>query len=480
MKSNIKLLAFLISFSLLSILILQIYFALEVYKQKTVLFTSEVNQAFEKAVTKTNEQRLKKINELFEKEIRDSTKVKLSADTNDDEPRLVIIDPKTGSKQMSITIENTEDTSYTKNQLVKLAIGKNWKLLKNGEILYWTQDIGELLKVTSDTLSISKELLQKNLKTELSKYDIQEDFTFIKTDTAQFQKQNINSFRIKMLPVKLSGETLLTIKIKNAQYIVFKRLLIVFISILFALALLTVSFMYLYQILKRQKQISALKDDFIDNVTHELITPTATLQLSLDTLEKNLDNKNNKYVKISKQHSNRIEYIVNQILQTSFNHLDKNEISINKFDISEMISEIVNYYDETNEKFQIHFSFDSPLMINSNKEYINTVLHNVINNAVKYGNPMHPKVKIELEKKDQSICIFISDNGLGIPKEHQSQIFDKFHRVPSKTHEVKGLGIGLYQSKQIMQKLNGDLFLVSSTSSGSCFGIKLKKYQDEA
>lgn len=475
MKNKFKQIALLITISLFCIFALQVYYAIEVYHQKSMVFQSEVNQAFEKAVEKTNKQRLEKINLLFEKDIRDTSEVDLVYDVSSEGPKLLVNNPKTGYKHLSLSIKKPIDKSLDYEDLVKIAVEENWKLLQNESILYWTQKIGDNLKAYSDTLSISSDTLRKNMKRELKKFDIDSDFTFVKSDSLyQYDKTNPN-FKINMLPVKLDGETLLSTKIINPEITILERLSIVLLFTFIAFFLLLYSFYYIYQTLKKQTQLSILKDDFIDNVTHELITPTATLKLALETLEKKEENLKSNYVIIAKHHANRIETIVQQILNSSFKSSTEEKVQFQKIELKPLISSITEYYKHTNkDSLKIDNQILNSIKIYSSKEYLYTVLHNVISNAIKYGNPKAPEIQIFTKEEGNYTVIYVADNGNGIPKEHQQLIFEKFHRVPTSTHDVKGLGIGLYYSKLLMSKLNGDIKLIKSSSKGSVFAIYLK------
>ncbi len=476
MNVKIRQLALLLFFSLLSIIGLQIYYAIEVYQQKSMVFKAEVNQAFEKAVDKTNEQRLRKINGFFEQDISDTTQVKLTYELSEEGPRLVVIDPQTGYKHLSMNAKELPDTLIDNEALIQIAVNENWKLLRNENILYWTQEIGEGLKAHSDSLSISTDSLKENMKAELLRFSIDEAFSFVKSDSAYHYDSTDQSFKINMLPVKLDGETLLTAQIANPQIAILKRLTVVFAITLIALALLFYSCLYLYRILKRQRQLSVLKDDFIDNVTHELITPTATLQLALETLEKSAPDSFSRYISIAKQHANRIATIVDHVLKSSLSQMEDESIPIDKVDIKALLMDTIQYYSATyGDRLKIEANMDSAVDIRTNKAHLSTTLHNVISNAIKYGHPLRPEVHISLEEKESEIHINIEDNGQGIPKEHQTLIFEKFHRVPSPTHVVKGLGIGLYHAKQLMQKVNGDVSLIHSSAKGSSFRIQLNK-----
>ncbi len=476
MNSKIRQLFFLLFFSLFSIIGLQIYYAIEVYQQKAMVFKAEVNQAFEKAVDKTNEQRLRKINGFFEQDISDTTQVKLAYEVSEDGPRLVVIDPKTGYKHLSMNAKQLPDTAVDHSTLIQIAVNENWKLLRNENILYWTQKIGDQLKAHSDSLSISTDSLEQNMKAELLRFEIDEEFSFVKSDSSYRYDSTDQSFKIQMLPVKLDGETLLSAQIDDPQIAILKRLTVVFAFTLIALTLLFYSSFYLYGVLQRQRQLSLLKDDFIDNVTHELITPTATLQLALETLEKNEYDSSSKYISIAKQHADRIATIVDHVLKSSLSQIEDEGTPLDKLDVNSLLMDIIQYYRATyGEHLKIEVSLNDTLAMHTNKEHLSTALHNVISNAIKYGHPTTPEILINLEEKESEVFIDIEDNGFGIPKEHQQLIFEKFHRVPSNTHGVKGLGIGLYHAKKLMHKLNGDISLKCSSSKGSCFCIHLNK-----
>lgn len=441
-----------------------------------MVFNAEVNQAFEKAVDKTNEQRLRKINGFFEQDISDTTQVKLTYEVSEDGPRLVVIDPKTGYKHLSMNAKELPDTLVDNEALIQIAVNENWKLLRNENILYWTQRIGDQLKAHSDSLSISTDSLEQNMKTELLHYGIDEEFTFVKSDSAYRYDSTDQSFKINMLPVKLDGETLLSAQIENPQIAILKRLTVVFAFTLIALTMLFFSSLYLYKILKKQRLLSELKDDFIDNVAHELITPTATLKLALETLEKSDPDSAPRYLSIATQYAGRIASIVDHVLKSSLSQIENRNIPMEEVEVNALLTDIIQYYEATyGDQLKIEASLNHPLNIYTSREHLSTALHNVLSNAIKYGRPPKPEIRINVEEKEREIFINVEDNGMGIPKEHQTLIFEKFHRVPYSTHFAKGLGIGLYNAKRLMHQINGDISLKHSTAKGSCFRIHLNK-----
>ena len=136
MKNKIRKVVLLITLSLFSIFCLQIYYAIEVYQQKSGIFHDEVNRPFEKAVEKTNEQRLRKINQSFEQDISDTTQVKLVYELLEDGPKLVIIDPNTGLRHLTTTIERVPDSFLDRSDLIQIApIPQEYQLFTRNKLV---------------------------------------------------------------------------------------------------------------------------------------------------------------------------------------------------------------------------------------------------------------------------------------------------------------------------------------------------------
>ncbi len=468
MTDKLRWLTFLISSSLFSIIGLQAYYAYTYYLQRTEDFNKDINKAFETALDETNEHRLRKINSLFAVEISDTNKVKLAYEEAEDGPQLIFINAETDYKTLSKSLEKKLNKPAKQSDLIKLAVEHNWQLLKNESILYWTQEIGDNLKAYTDSISISKEVLSSNMEKELKKLEIYQSFSFIRNNSAYKYDTGNKGFKVKMLPVKLEGESLISVKIENPHYEILKRSSVLLSLNVIALTLVIFSFYYLYKLLKKHKRLSELKDDFIDNVTHELITPTATLSLALETIGKHESGHRDKYVKIAQQHASRIEELVDQIVKASFN--DEKQLNLDLFSLNELYQQIISYLETSSEKrVIINASLQEDITILTNREYLKTVLLNLLNNAVKYGDPNNPKIEICLMQSSTAVEICIKDNGKGIPKAHHELIFEKFHRVPSDTHEVKGLGIGLYHSRRLIRKISEKLCLKSLLKQGVYF-----------
>ena len=244
---------------------------------------------------------------------------------------------------------------------------------------------------------------------------------------------------------------------------------------------LLVAFFFLYSlvIIFRQKKVSEVKNDFINNMTHELKTPISTISLSSEMLLQiagSDEGQVKKYAGIIFDENKRLEQQVERVLNVA--KLDKNELVLNKepFDLKELIMQLKGNF----EVFQLDESSRIDLELTEKSHvvlvdpvHITNVLHNLSDNAVKYSEgPIHITIKTSLVSSH--MIIEFSDKGIGIGKEHQKAIFEKFYRVPTgNVHNVKGFGLGLYYVKMIIGAHNGKISLKSSPGEGTTFTIKL-------
>ena len=244
--------------------------------------------------------------------------------------------------------------------------------------------------------------------------------------------------------------------------------------------MLLIFFGFSIRIILKQKKLSEIKNDFINNMTHELKTPIATIGLSSEILYKGdiLDDKDKikRYADIIFKENKRLEKQVEKVLNVA--KLDKNTIHLNKeiFNIHDYILSLKDGF-EFNYKengAQLKFELKSKnFMINVDAVHITNVILNLIENGIKYCSN-EPIITIKTKDEFNKLIISISDNGIGIEKEHLRNIFEKFYRVPTgNIHNVKGFGLGLYYVKTIIDAHHGKIDVKSKPGIGSTFIIKL-------
>ena len=244
--------------------------------------------------------------------------------------------------------------------------------------------------------------------------------------------------------------------------------------------LILLSFGYTLYIIFEQKKLSEMKTDFINNMTHEFKTPIATISLASDSIvnEKVLNNAERvkRFVGIIKQENRRLLNQVEKVLQMA--KLDKRDLKLNKikFDIHDVIRDVVTHGQlqvapKGGEIFAKLEATQSEIVADRN--HISNVLHNLIDNANKYSKEI-PKITILTRNVKNGVEIEVKDNGVGISKEAQKHIFDRFYRVHTgDVHDVKGFGLGLSYVKVIVDAHKGSVGVESELGKGSSFLIWL-------
>jgi two-component system, OmpR family, phosphate regulon sensor histidine kinase PhoR len=259
-----------------------------------------------------------------------------------------------------------------------------------------------------------------------------------------------------------------------------------FVVILFSvLMLLTVAFfIYSMFVILRQKQLSELQRDFINNMTHEFKTPISTINISTDVFLKNDqiigDTRLHRYAGIIKEQTMRLNTQVEKVLQLAKIDRDKVQLNLEIFDLRELLVSLQPSMElkagEKNGTLTLLLpELASP--INADQIHLTNILHNLVDNAVKYARPdVPPDIRIGVRDVGRDIEITLSDNGQGISREHQKKVFDKFYRIPTgNVHNVKGFGLGLFYVREICKQHDWRLDLKSEVGKGSTFTIRMPR-----
>ena len=235
----------------------------------------------------------------------------------------------------------------------------------------------------------------------------------------------------------------------------------------------------LYQLVK-QKKISEIKTDFINNMTHEFKTPIATINLALDSIKNpkiiNDQDKVLRYIKMIREENKRMHGQVENVLRIS--RLEKNqiEISTDASDLHDVIDDAISHVSllTLDKKGSITTHLEAiQSEILANQFHMTNVLVNILENALKYSEDK-PKIDVFTESTNKNLLIKIEDKGIGMSKNVQKHIFDKFYREQKgNIHDVKGHGLGLAYVKEIIDIHNGTFFVDSEKDKGSTFTIKL-------
>ncbi|AEA42824.1 sensor histidine kinase [Fluviicola taffensis] len=246
------------------------------------------------------------------------------------------------------------------------------------------------------------------------------------------------------------------------------------------LFLLFVFFLFTLNVILKQKRLSEVKTDFINNMTHELKTPISTIGLSSELLLrgnfKDDPERLHRYAEIIYKENKRLENQVERVLNVA--KLDKEKLSLKKesCSIHDLILEAKDSFDlnQTDQGGEIELVLDAvkdTLMVD--EVHITNVVYNLLDNAVKYCNQI-PQIVVRTWNDSNGFNLSISDNGIGMKREDIKLIFDKFYRVPTgNLHDVKGFGLGLYYVKLIVEEHGGTIQVKSQIGKGTTFTIKL-------
>jgi two-component system, OmpR family, phosphate regulon sensor histidine kinase PhoR len=240
-------------------------------------------------------------------------------------------------------------------------------------------------------------------------------------------------------------------------------------------------FAYTLAVVLKQKRLSEIKSDFINNMTHEFKTPISTISASSDLLlsgafDGNVE-KQKRYFRMIRDESERLKLQVEKVLQMA--QFDRSSIDLNlaDTDLNEMIrkstASVQLLLDERKGTIKLHMEAMQPVLAVDGLHFSN-IIRNLLDNAVKYCSK-EPRIVVSTYDDAKGITILVADNGIGIPPKLQREIFGKFYRVPTgSVHNVKGFGLGLYYVKSLTEAHGGKVS-VESSAAGSTFRLWLPR-----
>jgi len=244
-----------------------------------------------------------------------------------------------------------------------------------------------------------------------------------------------------------------------------------FIIIMFSLTL---------YIMFKQKRLSEMKNDFVNNMTHELKTPISTISLASQMLsDRSIPDEQKNLGQISRiiqTESRQLGYQVERVLQMAI--FDHGELKLKResVDLHDTIETVAQNFllqmDKRGGKLEFLPEADQS-MITGDLMHVTNVVSNLMENAMKYTQ-RNPEITISTRNENNTVVVSVADNGIGISKEDQNRIFDKFYRVPTgNVHDVKGFGLGLSYVKLIVEEHGGSIKIKSESNKGSRFDIHL-------
>ena len=303
-------------------------------------------------------------------------------------------------------------------------------------------------------------------------------FIYLK-DSAEQEKLLRSGMMVNLFPNDLFGNlNYLAVHFPHQQKYLIKKIWLTLASSGVLVLVIVFCFSYAIYTIIRQKKLSEIKNDFINNMTHEFKTPIATVSLACEALQDSTMQKDenfvHRYVDIISDENKRLGQQVEKVLQIATLEKKDYKLKWDKVNLHEIIEKALFHVNLAVEKrggkISTSLKAINPELI-SDKVHLTNIIYNLLDNANKYS-PEAPEITIKTENNDQGIKINISDKGMGMTKESINKIFEKFYRVPTgNVHDVKGFGLGLAYVKTMTEALGGNIHVVSTVKKGSTFTI---------
>ncbi len=387
-----------------------------------------------------------------------------------------------------LSISQTKSNFFKKNKMIDNPNFEHSKLGLNSK--YFSRVIKDISIIEPIYKRVSKDSLKNWINNELFKRGINYHYEFgilndgilTKVHSKHFSldKNKFKFYKFKIFPDD-SGMTKYELVLAFNRNELFKHesLRIQFLSDLLMAIILLIYILTIYYII-RQKKISQMKTDFINNMTHEFKTPIATINLITDAMKSprvmNDEKMIKHYLKMLKQENKRMLNQVENVLNMSI--LDKIDMKVgaNPVDVHEILDNAINHIilivKDKGGHLKTQFNAKET-NIKGDEVLLTNVFVNVLDNAVKYSKEI-PEIEVKTYNDNkENVVIEISDKGIGMSRSVQKKVFDKFYRAPTgNIHNVKGHGLGLAYVLKVVRALNGKIQVKSVKDKGSTFIIK--------
>lgn len=380
-------------------------------------------------------------------------------------------------KSIVIKIDHDVDTTIKRGFVVKDSVVRNNIFIRQGGSPTFTRSIKDSSQLYD---SIPINIIASSFKHELLRTNIDIPFTISKINISNDTSKCITVFCTGIVPMGLFGLIGYKAAFESPQAQIFKSMSIQMLLSIFLVALVISSFLFLYRNLVAQQKLSDIKNEFISNITHELKTPIATVNVAIEALQ-NFGAlydplRTKEYLDISASELRRLGLLVDKVLKISM--FEKREITLKKerFDIVELIKEVISsmklQFEKQNTAIEIK-STGTNFIIEADKLHMTSVIYNLLDNALKYSKE-NSRILVEILDQKQYLEFRVTDNGIGIASEYKHKIFEKFFRVPMEnTHNAKGYGLGLSYVNHIIQRHQGFVEVESELNRGSTFKVKI-------
>ncbi|WP_130274306.1 sensor histidine kinase [Cecembia calidifontis] len=360
------------------------------------------------------------------------------------------------------------------------AMNQAWEELLEGQ-----KDIMERLDTTQLKALVKNHLKERGIDQPFDMAIRNDQGMLIPIGTLKEPENLLTGIQARLFPSDLLGkENHILINFPDKRIFILQQIWLPLLSSMLFIGIIIFCFIYAIRVIIRQKNLSDIKNDFINNMTHEFKTPIATVSLAVEALQDpdflNQDSFRKRYIGIIKDENKRLGQQVEKVLQAAT--LDKKEfkLKLEKLNIEEILANasdlIALQVENKGGKILLESKLQDPYL-EADAFHLTHILNNLLDNAIKYSKEA-PYIRLKAWDEKEHIFISVTDNGIGMSKEAVKKIFDKFYRVPTgNLHDVKGFGLGLAYVKTMLEAHHGEILVKSEPGKGSSFTIKLPKKQ---
>jgi len=466
-------------------LILQLYANYETYHSNERIFKSGVDGALKRSVTKLMNIRRDEFADQYKRWLLDTNLIVISCKFNGKETLFSLKDKQQKDKHFrppfTLSIPNLQQrTSVITPKLKKDFIDyfvKNFLYddFLTGRILFFTTSLGERQAEAFNNERINLNRLKKIYAKELSEEDIDAPFKFLVKDyhftrfdsidkdsvgTDYITHSNLYGFG-KQVSISAIFPNIAKASLAKMKWLIFSSLILMTITI--------ACFAYTLKTMLSQTKLAVLKDDFVNNMTHELKTPVATISIAAEAIQDFETNKisANEYLGIIRHQAGKLTQLIDQILTRMLSEQTTITLKYTPVSFHELILHCLQQYQPqiqlANATITLNLS-DKKMLVNGDSAHLTNVIGNLLDNAIKYSFE-NPVIDITTFEENKSLHFKISNNAHEIPKAFKDKLFDKFFRVPTgNMHTVKGYGLGLSYVAYIIKKHKGNITVDSNPS----------------
>ncbi|TKG96974.1 hypothetical protein EYV94_00680 [Puteibacter caeruleilacunae] len=481
MTRRIRIILFLVVISIIGLISLQVHWIGKFYKNNREQLLKELNLAMENSVkTELTNRYQEDMQTLLKGGSAKVVTISSSANGANLDSLLKSINtnnPMGGHAEFSMKFESMDEATASLDSIpekIELRIREMVTAL--------------LQKESAETPAINMTMIDTLFRSELKSRNLQLDYfmhvTSSENDSVLINPNNIavadttDFLHTRAFATSITGDRMIRAYIQNENQVIFTQMGVSLSITVILFILIMTCFFYMLSTIFRQKQLSQIKNDFINNMTHELKTPIATVSAVVESMQSfgalEDKEKSERYLNVSQRELGRLSDLVEKVLNMAREEREPMRMNPEEINFNELCNNIIH-----SKKFS-HFDKEVDIKLNispdacrfrADRFHMVNVVQNLIENSIKYSGEQL-KINISCDKQNHEVALKFTDNGIGIAKKHQEKIFEKFYRVSTgDIHNVKGFGLGLHYVKNIIEKHNGKITVSSEPTKGTTFTI---------